>query len=298
MTISAILPFYNRAATIRRALKSILDQTNSVNKIVLIDDGSTDDWKDQVEDLIENPLIDLIQTPNRGVSHARNIGIEHAQSEWVALLDSDDMWKPNKIQMIKDFSHSEKEQNLIHSNEDWILNGKPLTQLKKHKKYGGYIFDKCLPLCSISPSASLFRRALWSDIGKFDEKMPVCEDYDFWLRVCTKHPAHFITESLVTKFGGHQDQLSRKYRAMDYWRLYALTKWILKNPNKTIHHSLVIEEILKKSNILIQGSKKHGNDELLKKTIELLHSISNEKGISSTLAQVSLPQQELQTLPN
>ena len=94
--------------------------------------------------------------------------------------------------------------------------------MHKHAKAGGWIYTHCLPLCAISPSAVLIHRSIFDCVGLFNEQLPACEDYDLWLRICARFPVHFIPEPLIIKYGGHDDQLSRRYWGMDRFRIQAL----------------------------------------------------------------------------
>ncbi len=179
-TISVIIPTYNRAHTLSRALDSVLAQTHPADEVIVIDDGSTD----STVELLQNsyPNVTLIQQQNRGVSAARNSGIRASHSEWVALLDSDDEWLPDKLNKQLALVSQQPEYKIIHSDEIWIRYGVRVNQMKKHIKKGGWIFQDCLPLCAISPSAVMIHRSVFDDVGLFDESLPACEDYDLWLR--------------------------------------------------------------------------------------------------------------------
>ena len=140
MQLSVIIPTYNRAHTLTRALTSVVNQTSIVDEIIVVDDGSTD----HSVELIQNnfPQVTLIQQPNRGVSPARNVGIEKARHEWIALLDSDDEWLPNKLEVIRQTHLTQPQLRIIHSNEIWMRNGVRVNAMNKHQKSGGWIcFD-------------------------------------------------------------------------------------------------------------------------------------------------------------
>ena len=163
---------------INRALDSVLLQSLPAKEIIVIDDGSTD----QSREFIRNkyPNIRLLTQENKGVSAARNFGIREASGDWFALLDSDDEWVPEKLEMQIMSLMNNSDYKVVHSNEIWIKNGKTLKQLKKHRKIGGYIFEHCLPLCAISPSSIMIHRDIINEVGLFNESLPVCEDYDMW----------------------------------------------------------------------------------------------------------------------
>src|SRR5512136_2996734 len=130
----------------------------------------------------------------------------------------------------------------------------------KHAKYSGWIFEKCLPLCIISPSSVMIKRTLFSRVGFFDEALPVCEDYDFWLRVSARYPVFFINKKLIIKRGGHPDQLSNRSWGNDRFRVIALEKLLSESYVTEEERALVLEEMRKKCTVLAQGFLKRGNE--------------------------------------
>ncbi len=255
--ISVIIPAFNRAHTLPRALDSLLAQTLKPKEIIVIDDGSTDDTKAVLADYLG---LCIIEQANCGVSAARNVGVEKASGEWLAFLDSDDEWLPKKLE--KQWVAICNDDKLIcHTEEIWIRNGKRVNPMKKHQKYGGWIYEKCLPLCVISPSSVIIHKSVFADIGVFDEELDVCEDYDLWLRICSKYPILFLDEQLIVKYGGHEDQLSRKHWGMDRFRVIALEKMITSGTLNNEEKKSTTDMIIQKCKIIINGMKKRGKDE-------------------------------------
>ena len=113
---------------------------------------------------------------------------------------------------------------LCYTDEIWIRRGVRVNQKKIHAKSGGWIYPLCLPRCIISPSSALMRRELFEIAGLFDEQLPVCEDYDLWLRVASRFEVGFLSEALIVKRGGHPDQLSQREWGIDRYRVAALIK--------------------------------------------------------------------------
>lgn len=261
MQISVVIPVYNRERLITRALDSVYAQTSPPDEVIVVDDGSTDDSSSQISSLY--PDVKLICQKNKGVSEARNNGIRHATFDWIALLDSDDEWLPDKLQVIRETQQHHPEQKFFHSDEIWVRNGTRVNPMKKHQKQGGMIFEQCLPLCVISPSAVVMHRSLFDQIGMFDESLPACEDYDLWLRLCHRFPVFYIDQLLIKKYGGHDDQLSRKYWGMDRFRIRALQN-VLEQPTLDEYQRTITRQILQqKLEILVKGAHKHNNSELL-----------------------------------
>tara|TARA_R110002072_G_scaffold534_8_gene4285 strand:+ start:36606 stop:37439 length:834 start_codon:yes stop_codon:yes gene_type:complete len=269
MKISVVIPTYNRKETIKRAMDSVLSQSYQNFELIIVDDGSTDETQEIINKFLPHEKIKVISIDNSGVSKARNIGIQNADSKWIAFLDSDDEWHTDKLTMQMKVIEDDPDAVLIHTNEVWIRNGKHLKQKGIHKKYGGFIFDKCIPLCNISPSTSLIKKSVLEEVGMFDEKFVVCEDYDLWLKISSKYKVHFIEDSLVNKYGGHDDQLSTMYKAMDYYRVKALDNILDIRELSHENVQLVREMIISKSEILINGYRKHGNKEDLKEIEEI-----------------------------
>ena len=261
MRISAVIPSHNRRHTLERALESVYAQCSPVDEVMLVDDGCTDGSRQLVAERF--PGVRLLSQPNRGVSAARNLGIAAARYEWIALLDSDDCWLPHKIRRIRDSAERHPEEVLFHSDEIWMRRGVRVNQKRRHRKSGGWIFARCLPLCAISPSAAVIRKSVLEQLGLFDENLPACEDYDLWLRLCHRFPVHYLDQPLIVKHGGHDDQLSQRYPAMDRFRVRALHRLLLNEKLAPEDYSLATGVLRDKLDILCRGASRHRNRELL-----------------------------------
>ncbi len=252
--ISVIIPTYNREVTLERAIKSVLAQTHRNFELIVIDDGSTDNTSLIIDKY--NRKIRYFSKLHAGVSSARNLGLEKSEGTWVSFLDSDDYWLPGKLERQMEYLTNHPGMMIVQTEEQWIRNGVPVNPMKKHKKHSGWIFRYCLPLCIVSPSAVLIHQKVFNDVGVFDESFPVCEDYDLWLRIAIKYQIGLIPEKLIVKTGGHADQLSRKYWGIDRFRVRALEK-VLGEDLTIGQRKLVLEEIVKKLEILSKGREKH-----------------------------------------
>ena len=207
MKISVIIPCYNRAHTLSRALESVLGQTRQADQIIVVDDASTDETKALLSCY---PMVEtLFLSHNQGVSAARNAGLKHASHEWIALLDSDDEWLAEKLQRQVEAIAFNPDIRIFHTDEVWIRNGKRVNAMNKHAKPDGHAYQASLALCCVSPSSILMHRSVLDECGVFDESLPACEDYDLWLRLFHRYPVRLIDEALLIKYGGHEDQLSR-----------------------------------------------------------------------------------------
>ena len=255
-SISVVIPTHNRCHTLARALDSVIAQSVQPLEVIVIDDGSTDETGPLLKS--HYPQVKVFRQSNHGVSHARNRGIETAQGDWIAFLDSDDAWYPGKLEAQLRELERNPATRLCHTDEHWIRNGKRINQRFRHAKRGGRIFQHCLPLCAISPSASLIHQSVFADIGYFDEDLPACEDYDFWLRLTAREAVAFCDAPLVIKYGGHQDQLSRKFMAMDRFRLMALEKILLSKELSDVDELATIKTLGEKFQVYAAGAMKRG----------------------------------------
>ena len=254
MDISVIIPTYNRKNTLPRAVESVLNQAYKPVEIIIVDDGSTDGTKEWFSEM--HPLVHYIYQVNSGVSLARNTGINSARGDWIALLDSDDEWLPDKLELQVKLLQNNAELRFCHTNEIWIRNGVRINQMKKHQKYGGNIFKKCLDICRISPSSSLFHTSVIKDVGLFDESLDVCEDYDLWLRITAKYPVLFLDQPLIKKFGGHTDQLSRVFGGIEQYRIRSLEKILTSKSLSGSQFEAAKDMLIHKLQIYAKGLKK------------------------------------------
>ena len=270
-SISVVIPTFNRLIYLERAIKSVLNQTISVNEIIIVDDGSDDGTSEFVHS--NYPNIKYIFQSNSGVSAARNTGIKAASSNWIAFLDSDDAWVTNKIQKQITELELNPEMNFCHSNEIWIRNGKVIKQKNTHKKFGGFIFNKCLDKCRISPSTVICRKSLLIKLNGFDEDLAICEDYDLWLRITSNNPVIYIEKPLIIKYGGHQDQLSRNSEGIESYHIKSLEK-LLKQDFPSEHRIAMENMLINKLKIYANGAKKRGRVNIYNKFIKRIDELS------------------------
>jgi len=261
MKITVVIPSFNRYELLKRALTSVYAQTHMPSEVIIIDDGSTDCTCQIKNDF---PHAKYIYQENSGVSSARNLGIKNSTCQWIAFLDSDDTWHVDKLKEQAKFHNLNPHAKMSYTDEKWIRDNKEVKIPKKFKKYGGDIFNECLSHCIIAPSAVLIHKDLLDEVGVFDESLEVCEDYDLWLRVACENEIGLVDKSLITKYAGHEDQLSFKYWGMDRFRVIALEKlleyefpsatWELEKLNRK---DIVIETLLKKYRVLLKGAIKY-----------------------------------------
>jgi glycosyltransferase involved in cell wall biosynthesis len=287
ISTTVIIPTFNRAALLPRAIDSVLAQSATKRwtdpslgekgadfELIVVDDGSTDNTPALLESFVARQAIRSFRQENRGPSSARNLGIQKAKGEWIAFLDSDDEWMPGKLKAQLEFFRGNPDHLICQTEEIWIRNGKRVNPMKKHQKYGGWIFEKCLPLCVVSPSAVMMHRKLFDEIGLFDESLPACEDYDLWLRIAARHPVGLIEKPYIFKYGGHAAQRSREFPAMDRFRIQSLAKILSQNfltPEQAAAARKTLEE---KTKIYIEGALKRGKEKEAEELRKILQQLA------------------------
>lgn len=273
--VSVIIPTFNRASMVLEAAQSVCQQTFQDFELIIIDDGSTDGTAEELKK-IARPFHYRFQE-NQGVSKARNQGIQVARGKWIAFLDSDDLWRPQKLETQMRFFSEHPEARICQTEEIWIRNGRRVNPQKKHQKVSGPIFAPSLVLCLVSPSAVMIQKKLFDQVGFFDETLPACEDYDLWLRIASELPIYLIDRPLVIKRGGHPDQLSHTTPALDRYRIQALEKLLSSGRLSPEQVALACQELEIKCRIYGQGCLKRGRTGEGQTYLSLPERIKNQK---------------------
>ena len=255
--ISVIIPVYNRGYMLKHAIDSVLAQDFKNFELIISDDGSTDNTFEIIRSY--GNRVKAIHMDNKGVSAARNRGLAIASGDFIAFLDSDDLWLPNKLSAQIDFFNSNHKALICQTEEIWIRNGVRVNPMKKHKKRSGMIFEPSLLLCLVSPSAVMIKRELFNIAGLFDESLPACEDYDLWLRITCKFPVFLIDKPLIIKQGGHEDQLS-KMPCLDKYRIKSIKNILEKGQLTEKQYLAACKVLVKKCRIYSNGCIKRGRE--------------------------------------
>ncbi len=253
--VSVIIPSYNRACLLERAVSSVKDQTFYNYELIVVDDGSTDGTCNLLGSL-RGSLIHLRHENNLGVSAARNTGIRYSSGSLIAFLDSDDQWLAEKLSVQVRFFEDNPDAMICQAQELWYRNGRRINPSRKHLKPSGFIFDRSLTLCLVSPSAVMIKRSLFDEVGLFDEALPVCEDYDLWLRVAVTYPIYLIDRYLLIRHAGHGGQLSSSIFGMDRYRIFSILKLIRDYPLNEGQLLSALAELIKKCLVYAGGCLK------------------------------------------
>jgi len=209
-TVSVIIPTYNRAHLIGKSIKSVLNQTYQDFEIIVIDDGSTDNTEETVKSFNNFKIRYICHTNNQGVSVARNTGIRASRGKYIALLDSDDKWLPEKLdKQIKTFKSELPEVGVVYSNVLYIdESGKNMNKLGNPKKVEGYIYEDLLGENYVGTSSTLLiKKECFNRVGLFDDLLKAQQDWDMWVRIAKYYRFALIKIPLV-KYRFHSNRIS------------------------------------------------------------------------------------------
>ncbi len=259
MYVSAVIPTYNRARYLARAVRSVLGQSLGDLELIVVDDGSRDNTRQMLENISDSRLR-YIHQENKGVAAARNAGMRRARGEYVAFLDSDDWWLRDKLEKQTRFMR-ETGLKISQTQEGWIRGDREVAPGIRHQKYAGWIFERSLKLCLISPSCVMWDRELIDQGYFFHEDFPACEDYEMWLRITLDYPVGLLPRCLTRKHGGRRDQLSRQIIGLDLFRIYAMLELLEKRELPGDKKKRVLSVLQYKAGIYVSGCLKRGRME-------------------------------------
>lgn len=223
-SVSVVIPAYNQAKYVRESVNSALEQTHPPAEVIVVDDGSTDDTREQLQTFGDR--VHYMFQRNAGPSAARNAGVRRARGEWVAFLDADDLWHRQKLEI---------QLRAVQHRKDVALVGSPpaktlpdvISPTPKARELS--LVDFLLSL-RMSPTSALVRPQQFFSVGGFDETIRFAEDRDVWLRMTAKFPC-LLVESPCCSYRQHDAQTTsgNAYRMFsDYKRV--LNKFFAANP--------------------------------------------------------------------
>ncbi len=212
-TVTVAIAAYNAAPYLRDALESVRRQTFQDLEVVIVDDGSTDEtWAVMQELADEWDKVRIFRAEHGGTPVNKNRAIERARGEWIAILDADDLWAPDKLERCLDFLREHPDLSIVYTPMDTIaMDGTPM---KGHSKtcHSGRITEQLFQSIFVHDPAVVFHRRVVDECGGFDESIPVGSGHEFWLRVSTKFDFGLIDEPLATR-RWHETSLTRSNRA-------------------------------------------------------------------------------------
>jgi len=228
--VSIITPTYNREEYLVFAIESVLSQSFKDFEMLIIDDGSTDNTKDLVKRYRYDQRIHYFYQQNKGQSVARNTGLKQARGEYICFLDSDDLFKPDKLTRQIAFLKSNPEISITHSDEELIDEKGHVFSMYNMKRHSGILYEKLLIDNFVSIGTVMVRRECFDELGMFDESIKVADDYELWLRFATKYKFHYEAEYLA-QYRMMKDQLSTDKTARFNSNKKIIEAFFLRYPN-------------------------------------------------------------------
>ncbi|MDX9801680.1 MAG: glycosyltransferase family 2 protein [Spirochaetia bacterium] len=275
-SVSVIIPVFNRTELLLEAVSSVVAQSFRDFELVIVDDCSSEELRSAVLEIpgIGEITLKYIRLDKHSgmPGFVRNRGAEKAEGDYLAFLDSDDIWMPEKLE--KQFEviagkavtgralqNISVKYEICHTREKWVRDGKPVSQaFRKHKREGD-IFEDSLLKCIVGPSTVMMGKSLFEKYGGFREDLEVAEDYELWLKVTSENRILYIDEMLTVKRAGDWEQLSEKYGQIEIFRIKAL-KGLLENSFFTREREDAAAKVFRvKCLIYAAGCRKRGKDE-------------------------------------
>jgi glycosyltransferase involved in cell wall biosynthesis len=196
--VAAIIPCFNHGRYLAEAVESVLAQTYSEVELVVVNDGSTDDTKAVASSFGER--IRYLEHENRGLCASRNRAIEETESEYIAFLDADDRWQPEKLARQIPLLEADPRVGLVHTDglictEQGV--GERILAAAEPSSLSGELFERLLLGNPILGPSVVARRSCLDKVGLFDENLGGCGDWDLWLRICRRWKAAYVAEPLL-----------------------------------------------------------------------------------------------------
>jgi len=233
---TVVIPTYNCADFLKRAITSVFSQTYQNFEVIVIDNSSKDNTEDVLNSFDDKRLIAIKVNNNGIIAHSRNKGIENAKGDWIAFLDSDDVWKPEKLEKVKESVDQNPEVILICHDEQYVEN----SEIKNRLRYGPAVQNLYQRLLfkgnCVSTSATCLRKDIAIETGGFSEKkeFKTAEDYEYWIRLAQVGQFYFIKE-ILGEFHVHGENSSSNIHihtnAGMAVKEYHFSLWLSKFPN-------------------------------------------------------------------
>lgn len=236
--ISVIIPTYNKAKTLSRAITSVFEQEYDNIEIIVVDDASTDNTSDVCSNMADSRIFYLRRIRNGGVSAARNDGIRAATGEYIAFLDSDDAWTSNKIRDQLKVFEMHKTVGMVFVNA-YVVTGKNKKLFIDRSKCSRIVYgskERCVgifpgAIMVTPPSSWMFKKSVIDETGFFDEMMRVWEDCDYFVRIAKKYDVYFLNVPSMLRYVEDDNQISRNMFTWHEGRkvFYSKHIWLMKD---------------------------------------------------------------------
>ncbi len=200
--VSVIIPTYNRAHLVGRAIRSVLNQTYHDFEIIVVDDGSTDNTEEVVKGFNDERMRYIRHKENKGGATARNTGIKAAKGEYIAFQDSDDEWLLKKLEkQMEVFKNASPEEGVVYAGFWRIKKGKKTyTPSSEITRKEGNIHKALLKGNFVTTQAAVVKKECFEKAGMFDERLRRLQDWELWIRISKYYNFKYINEPLVVSY--------------------------------------------------------------------------------------------------
>ena len=207
-TVSVIIPTHNRAELLKRAINSVLRQTFEDFELIVVDDASSDNTPEVVEGIKDGRIQYVRLKKNSGGPVARNTGIKRARGRFIALLDDDDEWLPNRLELqIEKFESLEKDVGVVYGGFYYVSQDTGEILGKRLPRYRGDVYAYFLKENFVGSPTLLIRRECFKKAGLFDPKLKSSQDWDMWLRIAKYYKFDYVP-AVVAKYYVHGHQIT------------------------------------------------------------------------------------------
>lgn len=260
--IAAIVPVAGRPGLVQEAIHSLLSGRMVPDRVIVVVDsvGLESRADEEAVRKMSSPVpIDILHSEGRGPGAARNMAARHAAEEWLAFLDSDDLWSREKLEAQMRAVRKRPHLHAMASRETWIKEGREIPQPMALRPFAGRRLSDAFFHCRFSMSSLLIRREVFLSLGGFDETFIVCEDFDFILRFLSLHPVGLVDDPHVIKRSGNWPQLSST-PGLDRERVRALLKCAKSAVLDPHDRSQLWKAVREKARIFCTGARRRGRE--------------------------------------
>ena len=265
--VAVIIPVRGRPRLLERALQSVLDQSVAPAEVLVIVDetprgGAAD--ADSATGFADSFAargagFTVLHSDGRGPAAARNLGARAARTKWLALLDSDDTWSPEKLALQLAYREKRPQLHGCQTLESWFRDGVELQQPQRLRPRPGRFLRDSFFTCLVACSAVMIRRDTLLGLGGFDESYVVCEDFELWLRYLEQYPMGLVPLALTQKHAGGWPQQSQSQTMLDAVRIRAILSAVDRKTISAEERVAAHAACSQKLEILGRGAARHGS---------------------------------------
>jgi len=228
--VSVVVANYNMGRFVRQAVHSVLAQTYPVHEIIVVDDGSSDNSSEELQEFSGHPSVRVIFQRNGGQAKAKNRGILEATGDFIGFCDADDMWTPTKLERQLPVFDEDPLIGVVHTNFVRISVDGAVLGTPSRQYYDGWIAGRLLVDNFVNGMASVVRRECFNRVGVFDESLPMGIDYDLWLRISPHYMFRFIDERAYL-YRQWEGQMSHRHQKRFECAVRIMTRFIQEHPD-------------------------------------------------------------------